>query len=186
MKRSSPVCLRSNLVEIFPSEEGLVLLLVEVDGEGRRLGAVLPQRAGAVPRQRVVPHLVVVRVLTRQDAAPAGAAQRRDRELQRKREEEEKKGNRRGKTDDKRYDTVKQSQSIVQRWRKYCSNFHLQTYSQRLRMSRLRLRSRPWLFSLASAEEEEEKTNKQSDTSSKIETLSRPAARLHFPLLTES
>lgn len=75
----------SDLVQIFPGEQCLVLLLVEVDGEGLGLGAFLPQRAGAVPRQGVVPHLVVVGVPTRQDAAPAGAAQRRDSELHRRR-----------------------------------------------------------------------------------------------------
>lgn len=78
---TSSLC--SNLVEIFPSEERLVLVFVEVDGEGVGLGAFLPQGAGAVPGQGVVPHPVVVRVPTRQDAAPAGAAQRRHRELHR-------------------------------------------------------------------------------------------------------
>lgn len=71
-----------NLVQVFPGEEGLVFELVEEDGEGLGLGALLPLGAGAVPRQGVVPHLVVVRVLTAQNAASAGAAQWRDCKLQ--------------------------------------------------------------------------------------------------------
>lgn len=76
----------SHLVQILPSEERLVSQLVEVDGEGPRFGALLPQKAGAVPGQGVVPHPVVVGVTAAQNAAPAGAAQRRDGELGRKRE----------------------------------------------------------------------------------------------------
>lgn len=72
-----------NLVEIFPGKECLILLFVQVDGQGHGLGTFLPQRTGAVSRQGVVPHLVVVRVLPRQNAAPAGAAQRRHCELYR-------------------------------------------------------------------------------------------------------
>lgn len=76
----------SHLVEILPSEERLVLELAEVGGEGLGLGAFLPLDAGAVPGHGVVPHPVVVGVPTRQDAAPAGAAQRRDRELPQEKE----------------------------------------------------------------------------------------------------
>ena len=75
----------ADLIEIFPSEERLVLLLAEVDWEGFSFGSFLPQSAGAVPRHRVVPDLVVVRVSTRQDAAAARAAQRRDCKLHRNR-----------------------------------------------------------------------------------------------------
>lgn len=71
----------ANLVEVFPSEERLVLLLAEVDGEGVRLGAFLPQSAGAVPGQRVVSHHVIVGVAAGQNAASARAAQWRDGEL---------------------------------------------------------------------------------------------------------
>lgn len=71
----------SNLVEIFPSKEGLVLLLAEVEGEGGRLGALLPLDAGAVPGQRVVSHHVIVGVAAGQNAASARAAQWRDGEL---------------------------------------------------------------------------------------------------------
>lgn len=74
--------MRSNLVEVFPPEERLVFEFAEEDGERLGLGALLPLRAGAVPRQGVVPHPVVVGVLTGQNAASAGAAQRRDRKLQ--------------------------------------------------------------------------------------------------------
>lgn len=76
----------SDLVQILPSEERLIFLFVEVDGEGGAFRTFLPQRAGAVPRQGVVPHLVVVGVLSRQDAAPAGAAQRRDCKLHQEKE----------------------------------------------------------------------------------------------------
>lgn len=79
----------SHLVKIFPSEERLVFLFAEVDGEGLGLGAFLPQRAGAVPRQGVIPHFVVVGVPTCQNAAPAGAAQWCDRELHRRRKQEQ-------------------------------------------------------------------------------------------------
>lgn len=71
----------SNLVEIFPSKEGLVLLLAEVQGEGGRLGALLPLGAGAVPGQRVVSHHVIVGVAAGQNAASARAAQWCDGEL---------------------------------------------------------------------------------------------------------
>lgn len=60
----------------------MVVHFVEEDGESLELGALLPLRAGAVPQQGVVPHLVVVGVLTGQNAASAGAAQRRDSKLQ--------------------------------------------------------------------------------------------------------
>lgn len=73
---------RSNLVEVLPGEERLVFDFVEEDGEGLGLGALLPLGAGAVSRQGVVPHLVVVGVLTGQDAASAGAAEWRDCKLQ--------------------------------------------------------------------------------------------------------
>lgn len=78
--------MHSHLVEIFPSVERLVLELAEVDREGLGLGVFLPLDAGAVPGHGVVPHPVVVGVLTRQDAAPAGAAQRRDCKLSQERE----------------------------------------------------------------------------------------------------
>lgn len=71
----------SNLIEVFPSEESLVLLLAEVEGEGGRLGALLPQSAGAVPGQRVVSHHVIMGVAASQNATPARAAQWRDGEL---------------------------------------------------------------------------------------------------------
>lgn len=74
--------MRPNLVEVFPREERLVFVFVEEDGERQGLGALLPLRAGAVPRQGVVPHPVVVGVLTGQNAASAGAAQWRDGKLQ--------------------------------------------------------------------------------------------------------
>lgn len=72
----------SNLVKVFPRKERLISQFVEEDGESLELGALLPLRAGAVPQQGVVPHLVVVGVLTGQNAASAGAAQRRDSILQ--------------------------------------------------------------------------------------------------------
>lgn len=72
-----------NLVKIFPSKEGLVLHFAEVGVKGLCLGAFLPLDAGAVPTQGVVSHLVVVRVPTRENTAPAGAAQWRDCELHR-------------------------------------------------------------------------------------------------------
>lgn len=72
----------SHLVKVLPRKEGLILEFVEEDGESLGLGALLPLRAGAVPQQGVVPHLVVVGVLTGQNAASAGAAQRRDSILQ--------------------------------------------------------------------------------------------------------
>lgn len=72
----------TNLVKIFPGEERLVFLFTEVDGEGQRLGAFLPERARAVPRQGVVSHHVIVGVLTGQNAASAGAAEWRDCKLQ--------------------------------------------------------------------------------------------------------
>lgn len=73
---------RSNLVKVFPRKERLIIQFVEEDGESLGLGPLLPLRAGAVPQQGVVPHLVVVGVLTGQNAASAGAAQRRDSKLQ--------------------------------------------------------------------------------------------------------
>lgn len=72
----------SHLVQVLPRKERLVSNFVEEDGESLGLGALLPLRAGAVPQQGVVPHLVVVGVLTGQNAASAGAAQRRDSKLQ--------------------------------------------------------------------------------------------------------
>lgn len=72
----------SHLVKVLPCKEGLISEFAEEDGESLGLGALLPLRAGAVPRQGVVPHLVVVGVLTGQNAASAGAAQRRDSILQ--------------------------------------------------------------------------------------------------------
>lgn len=72
----------SNLVQVFPRKERLISQFVEEDGESLELGALLPLGAGAVPQQGVVPHLVVVGVLTGQNAASAGAAQRRDGILQ--------------------------------------------------------------------------------------------------------
>lgn len=50
-------------------------------GEGVRLLALLPGGAAAVPLQRVVGDVVVVRVLPRQDAGSARAAQRAGYEL---------------------------------------------------------------------------------------------------------
>lgn len=50
-------------------------------GEGVRLLAFLPGGAAAVPLQRVVGDVVVVRVLPRQDAGSARAAQRTGHEL---------------------------------------------------------------------------------------------------------
>lgn len=71
----------SDLVEVLPSEERLIFLFAEVDGEGLGLGPFLPHGAGAVPGQGVVPDLMVVGVPARQNAAPARAAERRGREL---------------------------------------------------------------------------------------------------------
>ncbi|MEQ2197612.1 hypothetical protein XENOCAPTIV_000930 [Xenoophorus captivus] len=67
-----------NLVQILPSEERLVFLFAEVDGESLGFRSLLPLNAGAVTRQGIVPNLMVVGVLTRQNATPARAAQRRD------------------------------------------------------------------------------------------------------------
>lgn len=72
----------SHLVKVLPRKERLIFKFAEEDGESLGLGALLPLRAGAVPQQGVVPHLVVVGVLTGQNAASAGAAQRRDSKLQ--------------------------------------------------------------------------------------------------------
>lgn len=73
----------TNLVKIFPRKECLVFQFVEVGGEGLCLGAFLPLKAGAVPVEGVVSHLVIVRVSTCHNTAPAGAAQWRDCELRR-------------------------------------------------------------------------------------------------------
>lgn len=75
----------TNLVKIFSRKECLVFQFVEVGGEGLCLGAFLPLKAGAVPIEGVVSHLVIVRVSTCQNTAPAGAAQWRDCELRRRR-----------------------------------------------------------------------------------------------------
>lgn len=72
----------SHLVKVLPRKERLIFKFVEEDGESLGLRALLPLRAGAVPQQGVVPHLMVVGILTGQNAASAGAAQRRDRKLQ--------------------------------------------------------------------------------------------------------
>lgn len=52
-----------NLVEVLSSKERVVLLFLEVDGEGPRLGPLLPQETGAVSGQGVIPHRVVVGVI---------------------------------------------------------------------------------------------------------------------------
>lgn len=71
-----------HLVEIFPGEERLVAgVRLEQGGEGGGLLALLPGRAAAVALQGVVGDAVVVRVLPRQDAGSAGAAQRTGHEL---------------------------------------------------------------------------------------------------------
>lgn len=71
------------LVEIFPGEEGLVAGVgLQQGGEGAGLLALLPGFAAAVALQRVVGDPVVVRVLPRQDAGSAGAAQRAGHKLQ--------------------------------------------------------------------------------------------------------
>lgn len=69
------------LVEVFPGEEGLVVLGLQQGGEGAGLFALLPGFAAAVALQRVVGDPVVVGVLPRQDAGSAGAAQRTGHEL---------------------------------------------------------------------------------------------------------
>lgn len=72
----------SCLVQVLPSEEGLVAGHgLEQRGEGVGLLALLPVPAAAVALQRVVDDAVVVRVLSRQDAGSAGAAQRAGDEL---------------------------------------------------------------------------------------------------------
>lgn len=72
----------SHLVEIFPGEERLVAgVLLEQGGEGGGLLALLPGFAAAVALQGVVGDAVVVRVLPRQDAGSAGAAQRTGHKL---------------------------------------------------------------------------------------------------------
>lgn len=70
------------LVEIFPGEERLVAgVRLQQGGEGAGLLALLPGRAAAVALQGVVGDAVVVRVLPRQDAGSAGAAQRTGHKL---------------------------------------------------------------------------------------------------------
>lgn len=58
-----------------------------------RLLALLPGSAAAVSLQRVVDHVVVVRVLPRQDARSTRAAQRAGHELKGSGEEEQEVGN---------------------------------------------------------------------------------------------
>ena len=71
-----------NLVQIFPGEEGLVASVrPQQGGEGVRLLALLPGCAAAVPLQRVVDDVVVVRVFPRQDAGATRAAQRAGHKL---------------------------------------------------------------------------------------------------------
>lgn len=72
----------SYLVEIFPGEERLVVgVRAQQGGERAGLFALLPGFAAAVALQGVVGDAVVVRVLPRQDAGAAGAAQRTGHKL---------------------------------------------------------------------------------------------------------
>lgn len=70
------------LVEVLPSEEGLVASVGLQQGrEGLGLLALLPGQAAAVALQSVVDDMVVVGILPRQDAGPAGATQRAGHKL---------------------------------------------------------------------------------------------------------
>lgn len=96
----------SNLVKVLSSKERLITTFAEEDGESLGLRALLPLRAGAVPQQRVVPHPMVVGVLTGKNAASAGAAQRRDGKLQ----EGEQNGNRKIKREQDRRNEQEEAQ----------------------------------------------------------------------------
>lgn len=72
----------SDLVEVFPCEEGLVSSeALQQSWESLRLLALLPGRAAAVPLQRVVDDVVVVGVFPRQDAGSTRAAERTGNKL---------------------------------------------------------------------------------------------------------
>ncbi len=70
---AASMCL--HLIQILPSEEGLIDAVFLKEGrESLRLLGLLPCSAAAVALQRVVDHMMVMRVFARQDARPAGTA----------------------------------------------------------------------------------------------------------------
>lgn len=66
-----------HLIQILPSKEGLVCALFLKEGrESLGLLGLLPCSAAAVALQRVVDHMMVMRIFAHQDARPAGTAKR--------------------------------------------------------------------------------------------------------------
>lgn len=64
-----------HLIQILPSKEGLIDAVFLKEGrESLGLLGLLPCSAAAVALQRVVDHMMVMRVFARQDARPAGTA----------------------------------------------------------------------------------------------------------------
>lgn len=71
-----------DLVEVFPSEEGLIAGVgPQQSREGVSLLGLLPRHAAAVPLQSVVDDMVVVGIFPRKDAGATRAAQRTGNKL---------------------------------------------------------------------------------------------------------
>lgn len=66
---------KENLIKVFPSIKGLIILLGEVDRKGLHLRPRLPGFTAAVAWQGIVMDHVIVRIFPSEDAAPAGTAQ---------------------------------------------------------------------------------------------------------------